>query len=309
MKFNVPGGAKLALAKNVVTSKVARQALVAQKHSPTLLFGAGVIGVVTSTVWACKATLELETLLMDNAQQRGRVDEALEISRIDGDDKYTEKNAQRDRAVLKVRAAVSLINLYRGPLALGALSICALGGSHVILNNRNAGLVAAYATLDKGFSEYRARVAEEFGTDRELELRHGVKEVEVAVDTENGTEVQVQRQAIGGSIYARWFDETNRNFNKYRPELNRFTVQCQQQYANDQLKARGHIFLNEVYDMLGMDRTKEGAVVGWVKGVGNDYVDFGVFQGDLQAAKEFVLGQNGAILLDFNVCGPIYDKI
>jgi hypothetical protein len=59
------------------------------------------------------------------------------------------------------------------------------------------------------------------------------------------------------------------------PNVNYFFLKCQQNYANDMLKARGHMFLNEVYDMLGMLRSEAGAVL-LAYGRGDDYVNFGV---------------------------------
>lgn len=77
--------------------------------------------------------------------------------------------------------------------------------------------------------------------------------------------------------------------------------------ANDRLHARGHLFLNEVYEALGLPHTQAGAVVGWVVGNGDNFVDFGLYTGE--AARDFVNGREGSILLDFNVDGIVYDKI
>lgn len=91
-------------------------------------------------------------------------------------------------------------------------------------------------------------------------------------------------------------------------------LKCQQQYANEKLKAQGHLFLNEVYDMLGIPRSKAGAVVGWIYDRNNPekysdgYVDFGLYSGT-ESNRRFVNGQEYNILLDFNVDGVIYDKI
>ena len=111
------------------------------------------------------------------------------------------------------------------------------------------------------------------------------------------------------SIYARFFDELSSSWNP-EPEYNNLFLRCQQNYVNDLLNARGHVFLNEVYDRLGIPRSKAGAVVGWtLHGEGDGYIDFGIFDGWKPKAREFVNGHEGAILLDFNVDGIIYDKL
>lgn len=108
------------------------------------------------------------------------------------------------------------------------------------------------------------------------------------------------------SPYARFFDEASANWVK-DPEINHIFVQCQQNFANNLLIARGHLFLNEVYDMLGIDRSSAGQVVGWViSGDGDNFVDFGMFEAH---SARFVNGYERSILLDFNVDGVVVDKI
>ena len=84
----------------------------------------------------------------------------------------------------------------------------------------------------------------------------------------------------------------------------------QQVYATDMLKQRGHLFLNDVYDMLGILHSQEGAVVGWIydeeNPIGDNYVDFGIYD---ERNADFVNGYERSILLDFNVDGYILDKI
>jgi hypothetical protein len=109
-------------------------------------------------------------------------------------------------------------------------------------------------------------------------------------------------------MYARFFDELCPDFNR-QPEYNFLFVRSVQNFANDMLRARGHLFLNEVYDMLGIPRTGAGQVVGWVLENGDGYVDFGVFDGDNAMARNFVNGREGAILLDFNVDGVVHNLI
>lgn len=110
-------------------------------------------------------------------------------------------------------------------------------------------------------------------------------------------------------LYARFFDETCKGYEK-DTQYNLLMLRGQQQYANDLLHARGYVFLNDVYDMLGIDRTKEGQIVGWVYNknneVGDNFVDFGI----LETNREIEDGSyEPAILLDFNVDGNILDLI
>ena len=112
------------------------------------------------------------------------------------------------------------------------------------------------------------------------------------------------------SPYARRFDETHPNWTK-NPEMNRFYLKARQAQANDMLKARGHLFLNEVYDMMGFPRTKAGAVVGWLYDpkrpeLGDSYVDFGMYE--IQEGEDFE-SYVKSYILDFNVVGDITNDI
>lgn len=288
MKFKVPGA-------------VSRQALVVQKNSPTLLFGAGIAGMVGSTVLACRATLKVEEVL---AKTQHDLDTA---NRLEHED-YSEKDRKRDITIIHVRAGADLIKLYAPAVVLGGASIAALAQSHNILSKRNAALGAAYAALDRGFREYRERVIEKYGEEEDRHFRHGAQQVEI-IDEKGKKHLRLRVQEGEPSIYARFFDPLSTSWSK-DPEYNLIFLKAQQNYANDLLRARGHVFLNEVYDMLGIPRSKAGTVVGWIlMGEGTDnYIDFGIFEQD-DAVRDFVNGRENSILLDFNVDGVIYDKI
>lgn len=288
----------------VISRTVARNALHLQKASPEVLLGVGIIGLVGSTVLACRATLKVEEVL---SESKGKVDLA---SNLEHDD-YSEKDRQRDLMLIKYQTSVKIVKLYAPAIIVGGLSIYALTSSHNILSRRNAALTAAYAALEKGFNQYRARVVEKYGEEEDRDFRYGTEKVQIT-DPETGKKKTVTRVGPEDpSIYARFFDPAAPSWSR-DPEVNLLFLKCQQNYANDLLRSRGHVFLNEVYDMCGLPRSKAGAVVGWLlspNGDTDNFVNFGVFDGREQVARDFVNGREGAILLDFNVDGVIYDKI
>jgi hypothetical protein len=267
--------------KSKATVTVGRSILKFKKNSPQLMFGTGIVTMVGTVVFASKATLKLERVL--------------------------DKHENDDRTKTnKVALAVDITKLYAPAIGLGIVSVGCLTGAHVTLNKRNAALTAAYAGLDKAYREYRDRVREEFGDDKERELAFAVDKNTIERDPH--TNEIISHGKVVPSQYARFFDQTCQDWS---PEwqYNRIFLECQQNYFNDMLNARGHVFLNEVYDRLGFDRTKAGACVGWVKGQGDSYVDFGIYKPGDDRKRAFVNGYEGAVLLDFNVDGTILDKI
>jgi len=287
-----------------ISIKIARTALVVQKNSPEILFGAGVVGFVGTTILACRATLRVDDVLNEAKNK-------MDLTNTLQHDDYDDRDRARDRTLIRYQTAAKIGKEYAPVVILGIASIAALTRSHQILNQRNAGLVAAYTALDRGFKEYRARVIAKYGAEADRDLRYGTREITV-VDPETQERTTTVSAGLGAeSIYAKFFDESSSSWSR-DPELNRFFLQSQQNYANDQLISRGHIFLNEVYDLLGLERTSAGSVVGWVvshDGSTDNKVDFGIFNEDSQAARDFVNGFEGAILLDFNVDGVIYNLI
>lgn len=296
---------RLELIKNALTRQVGRQVLNLKSHSPTLLFAGGVAGVVTSAVMASKATLKLEVVLEDAADDRTSVNEMVNKN-------YSEADRQRDHRIIVARTAVTVTKLYAPAVAVGVISIAALTGSHVVLTKRNTALMAAYSALDKGFNEYRSRVRDELGPEKDFEFHHGAKTTSELITDENGEE-RVEHKFVTPpgipSPYARFFDDGSREWQR-NAEYNRFFLHCQQRYANDKLLARGHVFLNEVYDALGLSRSKAGAVVGWILSPdGDNFIDFGIYDQDKQKSRMFVNGDEYSILLDFNVDGVIFDQL
>lgn len=302
----------------LVTSKAGRQMLKLQKHSPHILFVTGVVGVVGTAVLASRATLKLHDVIDEVQKNLSDRDTLVEQGRED----YSKEDAARDTVLIYAKASLQVTKLYAPALLVGAASVACLTGSHIILNRRNIALTAAYAALDKGFRAYRDRVLWELGDEKDREFRFGKEEDEEVVETQpDGTEVRkaVKKLKDVGqadrSIYARMFTQGASPSWEPIPMKNQFFIQCQQHYANDMLRARGHLFLNEVYDMLGLERSQAGSIVGWIynpdnkKHYGDNYVDFGVFEGNRHDGMRFVRGDSDSILLDFNVDGVIWDKI
>jgi hypothetical protein len=289
-----------------ISSTIGRQILKSQKHSPTILFGVGVAGMVASTVLASKATLKLNDIL-EEAQIKLEKVQLVESS-VDLKNKYSQKDFKRAKAELYIRTSFEICKLYAPSVIVGVASIAALSRSHTILVRRNAALTAAYTTLLESMNNYRDRVAAKYGREAEEEIYRDLTPCEIDDENHPGKKI-IKNVAKGGSIYSRFFDKNSKSWNR-NPEYNVVFLRSQQNYFNDLLHSRGHVFLNEVYDGLGLERSKQGAVVGWIKGEGDDYIDFNVFDSaDMNGFFDFATGEEGGIWLDFNVDGVIYDKI
>ena len=305
-----------------------------KKHSPEIMLVTGVVGTVASAVMACKATTKVHDILEESKTKVNQVHEVLEnedlryekVKQEDGAlvrvEKYTEEDSKKDLAVIYLQTGIQFAKLYGPAVLLGAVSITGILASHNIMRKRNVALAAAYTAVDKSFKGYRSRVIERFGEQLDKELRYNIKakEVETIVTDENGEEKVVKETYITAedsdpnfySDYARCFDNGCAGWTK-DAEMNLFFLKRQQDWANERLKARGYLFLNEVYESLGIPRSKAGQVVGWVYDTenprGDNYVDFGIYNIHNEQARDFVNGYERSIWLDFNVDGNILDLI
>lgn len=293
-----------------------RTGLKVQQFAPEILIGSGIAGVVASGVMCCKATLKVEKILSDDRELIGKINKVKELKDSGEDIDYSDQDYKKDLTIAYSRAAWKMIKLYGPYITLGAVSIVAILSGYNILSKRNFALAAAYKVVEESFSKYREGVISEYGKDVDEKLRYGFdkKDIEVTEEVEEGVEKTEKIKGarvipgVNCSPYARFFDASCNDWSK-NADYNLTFLKAQEQYANDLLTTRGHIFLNEVYDMIGIPRTPEGAVVGWVKGNGDDYVDFNIYDGYSDAARRFVNGYENVILLDFNVDGVIWDKI
>lgn len=301
---------------NNIKRSISITGLKIKKHSPEILIATGVVGVVTSAVLACKATVKLNSVLEESKDQIDKIHEYTETNGFN--EKYTEEDSKKDLTIVHVQTGIKVAKLYAPAVILGAASITAIISSHNILTKRNVALAAAYTAVDKSFKEYRGRVVERFGENLDRELKYGIKskEIEETVKDENGEEKNVKSivnsiDANNPSAYSKFFDELNPYWKK-DADYNLLFLRKQQDFANEIFKSQGYLFLNDVYKMLGFRATSYGQIVGWVydeKDTNKDnYIDFGLYNGD-EAHRLFINGNERSALLDFNVDGNILDLI
>lgn len=310
MKFNL----------DKVTRALHKVGFVAKQHAPELLLAGGIISGGVCVYQACKATLKVNEVLEETKENVEKIHEATEKGVTEAGKEYSEKDSKKDLFYTYVQTGGKLLKLYGPAIAFGTVSVTSILASNNIMRKRTVALAAAYTAIDTNFKEYRGRVVERFGERTDQELRYNIKatQVEKTVTSEDGTESTitetidvVDKPLSEYSEFAKFFDELNVNW-KSNAEYNlKFLLDCQE-YANRKLRTQGHLFLNEVYEMLGIPTTEAGQVVGWIYDIdcpiGDNKVDFGIYDVHSKSNREFVNGYEKSILLDFNVDGYILDK-
>lgn len=284
-----------------VNRTIGKVGLKLAESSPHIMFGAGIVGVGVATVLACRSTLKLEETVDDIRTDVDAV-QTMNYERIGRVDAKEER--AKDMLYVSAKSASKVGKLYGPSIIVGGASVALLVTSHYKLTKRNAALTTTLAAVSQAYAAYRGRVKDLIGPDRELEIYHGVREIEVP--TEDGRlEIKKVSDPTKLSIYAKLFDQNSKMWEPHS-ETNELTIRGVQNGCNIDLRARGYLFLNDVYKRLGLPQTTAGQIVGWVwdNEDGDNFVDFGL----TDPQNEYATDTN-EFWLDFNVDGPIHTML
>lgn len=273
------------------------------KHSPEILMVSGIVGLVGAAVWACKATLNSKEIIDSYNWDKNDIEATI---RKDGTTEvYTEEEKKSDMTKLKVKTAISIAKEYAPSVSITIVSITAIIVSHNIMRKRALALAAAYATVDSAFKRYRDQVIERYGEEVDKEIRYGVshKTTQQEITDDKGKkkvkDVETTEVSVTPDEYTRIFE----NGNKYHDANNdyiRHFLDSEESRINNLLRANHHVFLNDVFDRLGFEKTKVGQVVGWTYTPDKDcYIDFGIY----------MMEDEHKAILKFNPQGYILDKL
>lgn len=216
-------------------SKIARDVrLSLSRHSPEILIGIGIAGMLTTTVLAVKATPKAMRL-MEEKKEELEVEELAPIEVV----KTTWK--------CYVPAAVS-----------GAVSVACLIGSHSVNARRNAALATAYKLSESALTEYKEKVVETIGEKKERSIQDKVSEKQVKDNPRSSSEVIVTgrgKTLCFDPLSSRYFysdlEKIKRAANKLNYEINTSP------FHNE------GVTLNDFYEEIGLPGTMTGDSLGW----------------------------------------------
>ena len=290
-------------------SKIGKSLKKLVKHKkPEICMTAGFIFGAAAIVTAC-------------IQTRNGLDKVIEdhTIRIEKARSLPDDDPKKGKAILFAygRTVAAAARIYAGPAALFTLSTVSFFSAHHEMKLRNAGMAAAAAGIKKEFEAYRGRVADNIGEEAEEKLYFGVKDKEIdeiKYDADGNEIVETVLaddvvDDIEDSDFVKYFVKGNPNWDR-SPDMNQFFLQQQEANATEYLKRKGEITLNEVYDLLGFERTEAGMVYGWIY---DKYNPFGDNKVIFRVKKVHVPNENGhgysiGYAIDFNVDGNIYKE-
>lgn len=319
--------------------KVGAEAVTIAKNNKEkiLLVGGLALGAATvgSTV---RCTLRCKDIMEDHNCNMAKI----HLATLD-EDYANSDNAKKDIVHAYALTTANMAKEIAIPTVLGIGATACIITQHCMLESKVekltetvVGLAAAYTAIDAAFKRYRKNVVNELGIEADQRFKIGARKdiIEVTEIDENGKTTKHNEEVLyldnlpSHSEYAKFFSPTNedgtmnlqfkwKDAMKFRPDMdsNISWIGIIEAAANKRLKDEGYLFLNDVLDMLGMSKTIAGQVVGWIYDPENpnidSYVSFGSYKVIYKRAiKNGVdLEYEDCILLDFNVDGPILEKL
>ena len=290
------------------------------KYSPEIFAGLGCVGLVAAGVIACKKTLKITEIKEKKKDILNQIDEMEKNGLADENVEYTAEDAANDRRIVKVKTVLDYVKLYSIPVGIAIVSVGSIFWGHKILRKRNGALIAAYTAIDQSFKEYRKRVVGKFGSDVDRQLKFGtdiVEEKSKVKDEDGKTKtVTTKKEVINGplrySAYAIIYQDGCNGWSEDPEDSKEFLIRLEKIFTA-KLRREGHLFLNDVYEALGVKKTKAGQIVGWIykpeDPERDNYVSFNIFNNNSAASGRFVNGYEPNVIIDPNVDGPIIDLI
>lgn len=304
-----------------ITQTMGKITLRAKKYGPTILVATGVVAGIAATGTAIYSTLHCEEIIEEHEENIKKIEKAQYVVANDPDfeGKYTQEDADRDRKAVTMRMAFQFAKRYAPTIVLTATSIGCILAGHRMLSKRNAAAMAAFTAISSKFDDYRQAVQDRLGVDVERDIfRRIVEEAELDEDGEPNGDIHKKQDKKNVDLSTdRFFDEMSVYWDAYNPDMNVAHLRAVTKMAQDRLVASGYLFLNDVYDMLGIPRTPAGQVLGWLrdKDHPDTIVDFGVYLDPtiIDDPWDFTTNEpwDGrlGILLTFDGAEIMYDKI
>ena len=201
-----------------------------KKHSPEILSGLGVAGVITTTIMAVKATPNALKLI----------------------DEYKENNDKDD---IKIFETIKVAGVcYIPTTIIGVVSISCIMGASTISFKRNAALATAYKLSEAALKEYSDKVVEVIGEKKEKTIRDAVFQDEINKHPVKNKEIYITNKGetlcydgISGRVFKGNIDQIRKSVN----ELNR------------EMRNEMFISLSEFYDEIGLRHTDISDYIGW----------------------------------------------
>lgn len=305
--------------KMKASNMVGRAVFTSKKYAPDAGMVLGTVGVVVGTVWACKQTLTVNTIIDAHKENLQKIDDVIN-HRVELKEGavYTEKDRKHDLYVTYMQTSLSLVKHYFVPAAIEVASLLAMHASYGTQKKNAARNATLLAAVTKELNDYRQRWQNEVGPEKEQEMFYDLKKKEVVEETtdKKGNTKTEAKSAVDKTtaklpFSSRLFFPENNFLASEDPQKNLLFFTQNERYFNDLLKLRGYVEGNEVLRRLGYTGTANMGGpnevtnhFGWTydrlhPNAESNHISFGV--GDNMDAAQFQhMYNDNCFILNFN---------
>lgn len=252
---------------------------VATKHSPEILTGVGIAGMITTTILAVKATPK--ALMLIKEKKLFKEKEAHEGSMFTEDKESVFK-------LTPLEVVKATWKCYIPAAVTGSLSVASLICASSTNARRNAALATAYSLSETALKEYREKVVETIGEKKEQVVLDKIAKDKIDRNPVVNNEVIITERGntlCYDTISGRYFKSDPDMLKRVENELNRRMI--------DEM----YVSLNEYYYEIGLNGTSVGHDLGW--NIDKGYIE-------LRFSSQLASDEQPCLVVDFNTA-PQYD--
>lgn len=293
-------------------------------NKPGILLGVSIVSLVGSLAMTVLSTVKAKKEI-DSTKMRLEkiIADEKEINE-DEQDEATRKFFSKLRKKEYAKMASKTLMYYAPSILLAAISIGTSVGSYKIMSNRLLSMTSAYSLLKTSYDLYRTETQKTIGEDKEKALYskflEEYKKTKTTSKTEKSESLEITADAEMLSVL--WGPENVGIYDRLNPSLNLSTLLHIESWFNETLRARGYVFLDEVYDALGFGsaisplhehQLLAARSYGWIYDMHDttrqNFISFGLHDSEGRLKEQSINLKNGAaeaVWLTFNVDGNIY---
>ena len=276
-------------------------------HAPEILMAVGTVGVATGTVMIAKQSMHVEENLIEFA-------DAQEDLKEHKDQFPDEKSYKKELMQIKLAAAAKAAKIYAPGAILVASGVICFFAAYGKIKKENATLAASLAAANEAFKKYRQRVIADQGEDKDKEYMYGVKKQKIQTVDENGEVKEEEAFVLEDESISRYAVRFTPEFTTEAStdiNYNLMVLKACEKTWNAMLPSRKKVFLNEIYNDLGYDQTRESRRAGWdynADKFGDGKIRFIITQIVVRDDND-PLGYHKELIVDFNVDGDIAQNL
>ena len=209
--------------------------MVLSNHSPEIVTGLGIAGMITTTILAVSATPKALDLIAEAEEKK--------------------INEGHTKPLTKLEMIKAAWKSYIPAAVTCVTSAACLIGAGTVHSKRNAALATAYNLSTTALAEYKQKVIETVGKKKEQTIRDKVAEERIQKEPANPSTI-----IVSGNGNTRCFDTiTKRRFISDIETIKRIVNELNRKMINGE----DYISLNEFYYELGLDGVSIGDELGW----------------------------------------------